>query len=82
MTESALIETLDALAMKRPIFHSEADFQHSLAWTIREAHPAIDVRLEWPFGEVGRRQYFDIALRNDPGKSGSEFTYLALRVGR
>jgi hypothetical protein len=25
---------MDALAAQRPIFHSEADFQHALAWEI------------------------------------------------
>ena len=38
------------LAQKRPIFHSEADFQHALAWYIRETVPDSEIRLEWnPF---------------------------------
>jgi hypothetical protein len=28
-------EAMDALASKRPIFHSEADFQHALAWELK-----------------------------------------------
>jgi hypothetical protein len=39
-------ETMDALASKRPIFHSEADFQHALAWELQVAHPEASVRLE------------------------------------
>lgn len=35
------------LAIKRPLFHSEADFQHALAWRIHEEHPDSSVRLEY-----------------------------------
>lgn len=41
-----LIETLSAIAAERPAFHSEADFQHHLAWVIRQLDPAVQVRLE------------------------------------
>ena len=37
---------LEALATKRPVFHSEADFQHALAWQIRESTES-DIRLEF-----------------------------------
>ena len=36
------------------MFHSEADFQHSLAWVIREQHPGIEVRFEYPVTLDGR----------------------------
>ncbi len=36
------------LAMVRPVFHSEADFQHEFAWMIRELRPAAKIRLELP----------------------------------
>jgi hypothetical protein len=39
-------EAMDALASKRPIFHSEADFQHALAWELQVAHPEANIRLE------------------------------------
>jgi len=35
-----------SLASERPLFHSEADFQHALAWQIRVAYPGAQVRLE------------------------------------
>jgi hypothetical protein len=38
--------TLRALAVERPIFHSEADFQHALAWQTQIAHPTARIRLE------------------------------------
>lgn len=37
---------LSELAKERPVFHSEADFQHALAWKIRELHSDAKVRLE------------------------------------
>ncbi len=37
---------LTGLAKVRPLFHSEADFQHALAWRIHELHPELSVRLE------------------------------------
>ena len=36
------------LATRRPIFHSEADFQHALAWEIHQHIPEASIRLELP----------------------------------
>ena len=40
---------LSRLALRRPLFHSEADFQHELAWQVRLNHPDARARLEVPF---------------------------------
>ena len=37
------------LSKHRPIFHSEADFQHALAWQIHMDSPNSKVRLEYPY---------------------------------
>ncbi|RKS08474.1 hypothetical protein DFP74_4175 [Nocardiopsis sp. Huas11] len=37
---------LEELKRKRPVFHSEADFQHALAWTAHLFEPSLRVRLE------------------------------------
>jgi hypothetical protein len=37
------------LSRERPIFHSEADFQHALAWALHGAFPDGSIRLEMPF---------------------------------
>ena len=51
------------LSESRPIFHSEADFQHALAWAIRETVPDSRIRLEFnPFAQDDRRSYLDIWL--------------------
>jgi hypothetical protein len=43
-----LAEILSELARARPVFHSEADFQHAFAWTIHKRLPSAEVRLEVP----------------------------------
>lgn len=35
-----------AMAQQRPVFHSEADLQHALAWLVHELDPAAAIRLE------------------------------------
>ncbi len=39
-------QVLGALAVRRPVFHSEADFQLEFAWQVRLAAPDLAVRLE------------------------------------
>lgn len=39
---------LKKLANRRPLFHSEADFQHAFAWLIHEKFPDARIRLEYP----------------------------------
>lgn len=41
-----LEETLAALARRRPLFHSERDFQVALAWQVQVADPRMHVYLE------------------------------------
>lgn len=43
-----LSSILQILSHKRPIFHSEADFQFALAWEIKQALPDCHIRLEFP----------------------------------
>jgi hypothetical protein len=45
---------LTALAKQRPIFHSEADFQHAIAWEIHKHLPRASVRLERPIASLLR----------------------------
>jgi hypothetical protein len=46
---------LSDLATRRPVFHSEADFQHELAWEIhtKYARQGVQLRLEYPLAKVG-----------------------------
>ena len=63
-TAAALVtKWLKGLACKRPLFHSEADFQHALAWHIQNSMPDWQVRLESkPFCD--KNLYLDIWLPN------------------
>lgn len=54
---------LTGLAANRKVFHSEADFQHALAWCIHESMPESQVRLEVDVMQVeGGRMFQDIWL--------------------
>lgn len=37
---------LRTLALQRPVYHSEADFQHAFAWETHRTDPSLRVRLE------------------------------------
>jgi hypothetical protein len=41
-----VVSALSNLAVNRPLFHSEADLQHALAWQVHQMHPTARVRLE------------------------------------
>jgi hypothetical protein len=43
-----IADVMQRLALSRPVFHSEADFQHALALAIREGDPKTNMRLEYP----------------------------------
>ena len=61
------IDTLMAsLASTRKVFHSEADFQHALAWEIHKAYPDTEIRLEMNLRpNEEHRRYVDIWLRSE-----------------
>jgi hypothetical protein len=46
MTLAGLEQSMTALASQRPVFHSEADFQHAFAWQLQQLYPAARIRLE------------------------------------
>ena len=55
-----LNQIIQKLANERPIFHSDADFQHALAWLIHEKFPSCRMRLEVnPYTDL-QRAYLDI----------------------
>jgi hypothetical protein len=69
---------IEKLKEKRPIFHSEADFQHSLAWEIQLAHPTASLRLEKPFplqSDNIRNSYLDIFMADNGSTYAIELKY-------
>lgn len=69
----ALDEALARLSVRRPVFHSEADFQFALAWQVHELDPEIEVRLETPFKEGA---HLDIEFRKQGAATALELKYL------
>ena len=55
---------MQSLSVDRPIFHSEADFQFTLAWRIHELMPNRKVRLEYRVHLEGKPLYLDVWLPN------------------
>lgn len=64
---------LRELSAKRPVFHSEADFQHALAWEIHQQWPDSSIRLEF------KPPYLDSPIYLDFWADGGE-TALALEL--
>lgn len=54
---------MDALSLQRPIFHSEADFQHAFAWLLHARAPEAAIRLERPFEVSGQKMHVDLLVR-------------------
>ena len=64
---SDIHDLMKGLAEQRPVFHSEADFQHALAWQIHKRPPKNEPRLEYPFqvetpADGKKPMYLDIWL--------------------
>lgn len=80
-----LANVMQQLALTRPIFHSEADFQHALAWQLQTQCPDARIRLEYrPFPD--ERFYMDIWYETDDESMGIELKYptkrLSTMIGR
>lgn len=61
------------LKKRRKIFHSEADFQHELAWEIHKTYPKYSIRLEKAF-KLDEKLYVDIFFANS-SKTAIELKY-------
>lgn len=73
--EDVLAEALRALAVTRPVFHSEADLQLALAWQIQMQQPDARLRLEQRILDAPR---IELDIRVDVGQLcfGVELKYL------
>jgi len=65
--------TLTDLAKERPIFSSEADFQHALAWQLHLQDPGAKIRLEHRPNST--RMYLDIIVESDNKRTAIELKY-------
>ncbi|MHC4132461.1 MAG: hypothetical protein ACYSSP_10765 [Planctomycetota bacterium] len=79
-----ITKILENLSNERPVFHSEADFQHSFAWHIHKILPDAKIRLEYPVDvtEDGRnyRLYLDVWLDINEATYGIELKYKTVKL--
>jgi hypothetical protein len=68
-----LVAALSALAERRPVFHSERDFQHALAWQIQLSYPEAQIRLE---PRPQRGIHLDLLVRMGERRTAIELKYL------
>lgn len=75
-----LASILRSLRATRPVFHSEADFQHHLAWQVHLAEARLQVRLEVRPNPALREQ-LDLLVRDPATGSATaiELKYLKAR---
>lgn len=75
---NTVIETekiIQDLATQRPLFHSEADFQHAIAWFAHKSDPNTVVRLELPFRSSDSSEYLDLKFTNRSQTLAVELKY-------
>ncbi|MFJ4830357.1 hypothetical protein ACIP79_10630 [Streptomyces sp. NPDC088747] len=63
------------LGRERPVFHSEADLQHSFARTMWELAREVHSRLEVPQRLLGRAEYLDLLCIGPSARTAIEFKY-------
>lgn len=68
-------QLLKSLSHHRAVFHSEADFQHALAWEIHTRYPEAGVRLEFPVALGSNVIYVDIWIMLDGEVVAIELKY-------
>lgn len=82
MNKQDIIDALNSLSQDRPVFHSEADFQHELA--IRLRNMGYDCRLEKPYtitlnGSEIKVELDILVIEDDGNKTAIELKYVKKR---
>lgn len=76
-----LSSIIKKLSHERPLFHSEADFQHALAWEIHKENPQNKIRLEYNPSFISENMYIDIWIDHPDGRSSAiELKYIAKKM--
>jgi hypothetical protein len=79
--ETELDNVLRSLGDRRQVFHSEADFQHALAWEIQKAWPEARIRLEVPLAGLKGRGALDIVVTRGGRRIALEVKYFKASLG-
>ncbi|MEV6021216.1 MULTISPECIES: hypothetical protein [unclassified Streptomyces] len=73
---AGLGEVLEGLRARRPVFHSEADLQHSFALAVGEVARDVRCRLEVPVRGSEASEYLDLLCLGPAGRTAIEFKYV------
>ncbi|MEU6369789.1 hypothetical protein ABZ876_29650 [Streptomyces sp. NPDC046931] len=71
----SLDDVMAKLGRHRPVFHSEADLQHSFARALWELAPDVHSRLEVPQRGSGKTEYLDLQCLGPGDRTAIEFKY-------
>lgn len=71
---------MQALASKRTVYHSEADFQHAFAWEVHHRLPTASVRLERPIKTNGKTLHLDFLAQVAENSMAVELKYKTRRL--
>lgn len=77
---TGISQILQSLAALRPIFHSEADFQHTLAWELQKRYPEASLRLEYPIETLDAIMCLDILFALPTKAFAIELKYKTRRL--
>ncbi|WEH40363.1 hypothetical protein [Streptomyces sp. AM 2-1-1] len=76
---ATLDDVLARLRGHRPVFHSEADLQHSFALAVHEVAREVGCRLEVPVRGSEASEYLDLLCLGPAGRTAVEFKYVTRR---
>lgn len=75
-----VVKVMQTLSGERPVFHSEADFQHALAWQIHLQSPKSRIRLEYPLSvDYEESGHLDLMLFEEEREVAFELKYKKAR---
>lgn len=77
---NGLGQILRNMSQHRPIFHSEADFQHTLAWALHLQNPNMNIRLEYPKAVNHQKYTVDIFAFSRNTRYFFELKYKKARI--
>ncbi|MFF2386587.1 hypothetical protein [Streptomyces sp. NPDC058108] len=72
---TSLDEVMAKLRRDRPVFHSEADLQHSFARVLVELAPDVQCRLEVPQRTADKTEHLDLLCLGPESRTAIEFKY-------
>ncbi|WP_329330063.1 hypothetical protein [Streptomyces mirabilis] len=75
----SLGDVIAQLGRHRPVFHSEADLQHSFARALWELSPDVHSRLEVPQRAGSKAEYLDLLCIGPSARTAIEFKYFTRR---